>query len=372
VEVEPSAIVVSDDSLSIPEGESRTVGVKLSDPPGVTKTILVSTLVAGDASINVTSGSSLLFDYTNWDSFQYILIAAAEDDNDTDNGTATMTLIANPDHYVAENVVLTEIDNDTVNFVTSKDNVTVPEGGSASFFVRLNGDPNTPLQGEVTVDSGDPDITIAAGAVLSFDSTNWNLNQLVVLSAAPDEDTEEGTAQIKISTNTTGVDDRFVSAVEDEFAIHEAALAIEGAEANAMSGWAQWYGVVPITITTDPSLVCAGLMEGAGQLVYYDAYSYYSSDGKGNVVQCFFQESGVIDVSIDGWHDCSNPPLYTVNAALSKNTTIERFCPDSYYSQDIIGPWKSYAVDLEVSNDYTEIYEGSYDYYRVELLNPPD
>jgi hypothetical protein len=144
VEVEESSIVLTSDTVRIPEGSSRMIGVKLSDPPPVTEEISVTALVGGDNSISIVTGMPMIFNDANWNSYQYFLISAAQD-ADTSNGTATITVIANVDYYVAENIAVKEIDDDKVNFetntekfITNTDRVTIPEGGSTSFFVRLN------------------------------------------------------------------------------------------------------------------------------------------------------------------------------------------------------------------------------------------
>lgn len=375
VEVEESSIVLTNNNINIPEGESRMIGVKLSDPPPVAEEILVSALVGGDNSITVVSGMPMSFDNSNWDSYQYFLIAAGED-ADTSNGVATITVMSNVDYYVAENIAVKEIDNDTVKFVTNTDRVYIYEGGSASFLVRLNKEPLSTVNVTVLHESGDPDISVTSGSLIIFNDSNWDIYQPVVLSAKTDEDTDNGTAQIKISTNMPDIENRLVTAVEVELDILYTSLAIEGSEDTGLD-MAYWYGVVPITITTDPNNPCAGNIQGAGTLAYLDSYSYLTWGADGEGAQCYFQEDGPIAVSVEGYQDCANPPVYVVGAILSRNTTERTLCSDGRYStKDNIGEWKSYAVYLESENNYTETYYdvvGHYflGHYRVQLLSPP-
>jgi hypothetical protein len=221
-------------------------------------------------------------------------------------------------------------------------------------------------------ESGDQDISVTTGSTIVFDNSNWNIYQPVVLSAETDDDTDNGTAQIKISSTTPDIEERLVTAVELEMDIYTTSLTIEGSEATLDSNRAYWYGVVPITITTDPNLLCAGNIQGTGTLLFQDSYSYLTYTGDGGIAQCYFQEYGQIDVSVEGSRDCSNPPQYLITAHLSKNTTERTFCSDGgYWTQENIGGWKSYAVALDSQNVYTETYADEENYYRVQLLSPP-
>jgi hypothetical protein len=75
----------------------------------------------------------------------------------------------------------------------------VPEGGTAEFSVGLGTDPGGSVVVTCAVTSGDEDITIVSGAVLTFDSDDYNQPQAVVLSAAEDDDCENGSAVVTIS-----------------------------------------------------------------------------------------------------------------------------------------------------------------------------
>ncbi len=81
----------------------------------------------------------------------------------------------------------------------SSGSITVPEGQTAAFTVALAVDPLGTVEASVTVASGDPDITIESGALLTFDSSNYAIPQSVTLAAAEDPDYLNGVAQISIS-----------------------------------------------------------------------------------------------------------------------------------------------------------------------------
>lgn len=93
--------------------------------------------------------------------------------------------------------------------------VTVPEGGSSSFVVKLDSEPLNPVSVTVSHYSGDPDITVTGPTMpFALDNTNWNTGVTVTLSAATDADAEDGQATIKVEA--VGVPNAFVTAKEDD------------------------------------------------------------------------------------------------------------------------------------------------------------
>jgi predicted outer membrane repeat protein len=85
------------------------------------------------------------------------------------------------------------------SFVLSTQSVAVPEGQTQTFTVALAIEPAGTVQVNVTFQSGDPDITVQSGAVLTFDPANYSVPQTVVLAAAEDGDRLNDTAIIGIS-----------------------------------------------------------------------------------------------------------------------------------------------------------------------------
>ncbi|MHC4314737.1 MAG: right-handed parallel beta-helix repeat-containing protein [Planctomycetota bacterium] len=84
-------------------------------------------------------------------------------------------------------------------FLLSPELVVVPEGGTATFTVAPVVDPMGMLEVTVAVESGDPDITVESGGLLTFDSTNYSQPQTVTLAAAEDADQVHGTTVILVS-----------------------------------------------------------------------------------------------------------------------------------------------------------------------------
>jgi len=107
--------VLSATSVSVPEGSSSEFTVALTAGPDADVSATVAFL-SGDTDISVQGGVSLLFTTTDWAVPKTVTLAAAEDDADADNGTATIRVSAPA--VSAVQLAATEVDNDVRLTVT--------------------------------------------------------------------------------------------------------------------------------------------------------------------------------------------------------------------------------------------------------------
>lgn len=105
-----------------------------------------------------------------------------------------------------------------LHFAASATEVTVPEGGSASFGLALTAPPGGTVTVEVARSAGDEDIDIDdASRVVTFDDADWSEEKQIVLTAAGDADLADGTALIVVScTGGASIPDIVVTAVESD------------------------------------------------------------------------------------------------------------------------------------------------------------
>jgi len=190
--------------------------VRLASRPSTSVTVTVAR-IGGDSDITVVSGGSLSFTTSNYNTWRTVSLAAAED-SDTTNGQATFRLTGQG--LTPSQVTVTEIDNDTTlpsfRIVTDKTQLAVPEGGKATFQVKLSADPGQGRTVAVTVgrNSGDADINVSSGSTYYFNSTNWNTYFPIEVTAAVDADSTNGQAVFAISAS--GVPTLYVTATEQE------------------------------------------------------------------------------------------------------------------------------------------------------------
>jgi hypothetical protein len=202
--------VTDTEEVSIPEGGTAAFKVKLSAQPSSDVTATISR-VNGDSDITVQSGSTLTFTASNWDTDQTVTLEAFED-LDAKNGKATIRINATgiPD----KDIKAIEIENDSLNFDTDTDEVSIPEGGTAAFQVKLSAQPSSDVTATISRVSGDSDITVQSGSTLTFTAANWDIYQTVTLEASEDMDAENGEAAIRISS--PGIPDKDIKAIEIE------------------------------------------------------------------------------------------------------------------------------------------------------------
>jgi hypothetical protein len=194
------SLLLSAPSVTVPEGSTATFTVRLNAQPAGATTVLVARS-SGDADITVSGGSALTFTTANWSTPQTVTLAAAED-ADAANGSATITVSSSG--LGSQTVTATEADNDTQSLLLSAASATVPEGSTASFTVRLTAQPAGNTTVSVARSSGDTDIAVSGGSVLTFTTANWSTPQTVTLAAAEDVDAANGSATITASSSGLG------------------------------------------------------------------------------------------------------------------------------------------------------------------------
>jgi hypothetical protein len=97
-------------------------------------------------------------------------------------------------------------------FVVNKEPVIVPEDDTASFQVKLSAEPESAIIATVDKVSGDSDISVLSGSILTFNSMNWDSYKTVTLKAAEDPDKKDGNAIIGIRAE--GIVDKNITAKE--------------------------------------------------------------------------------------------------------------------------------------------------------------
>ena len=216
-----SGIMVSETELTVLEGGSASYTVRLVTQPTDDVTITVER-VTGDEDLTA-SPDTLTFTNSNWSVQQTVTVSAAEDD-DGAAGTAQFGhKVISPGtvyHGVSTpGLRATEDDNDTIGVIVSPTALSVPEGGSATYTVRLG---TQPLDDDVTVEAtpdqlSDADLTVTSvtdmdadfhSVTLLFTDLNWHTAQTVTVSAAED-DADEVDGVAIFSHGATGDEDYY-------------------------------------------------------------------------------------------------------------------------------------------------------------------
>jgi len=269
VQVGELALVLEQPRVTVPEGETATVGVKLSHaPPPEEGTLEVFAIrVDGDADITIATQLPLLFDDTNWDRFQDITLAAAQDDDpDSDESTVIVSTVVDvvvPEpQRIETDLTAVEGDDDRKWFVLEPSSVRVPEGETAELGVKLSSKPSSKVTAIVTHEHGDTDVAVQSPTVMRFDEDNWDDFQTVTLYAHPDEDLVEGMAHFLVSANPPAeIDEAYITATEDEpgdmlhyrWSIDNGITAIVDGKTVYVEGRVKYVaaGVIPVMLDMD-------------------------------------------------------------------------------------------------------------------------
>ena len=200
-------IVLSKTSITIDEGASSTFTVKLDKAPTNSQTVNIS---SNNSDVTL-SASVLTFNSSNYSAPQTVTINVAED-SDATNDNCTLTLSSNNISSKTIAIAITDNDNsgesttDTYgNIVVSKSTVTINEGSSDTFTVKLDKAPTNSQVVTLSVDN--TDVTLSTNT-LTFTSDNYNQTQTVTINVAEDADTTNDTCTITLSSS--GVADKTV------------------------------------------------------------------------------------------------------------------------------------------------------------------
>ncbi|MBF2754317.1 MAG: hypothetical protein ISN29_03540, partial [Gammaproteobacteria bacterium AqS3] len=189
-------------SLTIVEGRSENFEVKLADNPGSTQTV---TLKSNNADVTVDK-TSLTFTPANWSTVQTVTVSAASDGDKVDD-TARINLTGTG---VGTATVRVTVLDDDIRLTLSPSSLTIPEGGSKTFTVRLNTDTWPGNNRTINLTSTNSDVTVDTDTSVSGNQTsltltasNWNTGRTVTVRAAHDGDKTNDSAVINL--NGSGV-----------------------------------------------------------------------------------------------------------------------------------------------------------------------
>jgi alpha-tubulin suppressor-like RCC1 family protein len=107
----PPQIVAGNSAVFVPEGGASSIRIRLGAAPAASVT--VNATMTGDSNVTVQSGARLTFNPSNWDQWQTITLAAAED-ADTVDGQAEISLVAEG-YITGIKVQAYEVDNDSTS-----------------------------------------------------------------------------------------------------------------------------------------------------------------------------------------------------------------------------------------------------------------
>jgi glucose/arabinose dehydrogenase len=207
-------IIVQPTAFDVVEGGSGVCTLRLAQPPAGNVVVSVAKL-SGDADLAVSGAATRTFTPANWNQFQTITFAAAQDaDRANDAAIFHVSAPALTSHDVRVN----GIEDDEPQLVLSRNNVPLTEGGTAQFSVSLASSPSSSVTVTIARVSGDADLTVSSGASRTFTSANYSSPQNVTLAAAQDADFTPDTATFSVTLAGNPTRTVVATAVDDDLA----------------------------------------------------------------------------------------------------------------------------------------------------------
>ena len=192
-------LIGTSDSISILEGQTALFGVKTNKNPGDGFIVSGAILSEQDASFSL-SPSEYTFNSSNWNSFQYFTITSNPDIEST-SGSAILQFTG-AGNVGSLSIPITEIDDEeTTSIIVSDIVITVQEGGTNTFTVKLShgisGNVNVSI---IKLSGGSANLSLSPTSIV-FTPDNWDINQTITASSVEDENTEDDSATFNFSSS---------------------------------------------------------------------------------------------------------------------------------------------------------------------------
>ena len=180
-DVDPALEVTPTNGLSVAEGGTNTLSVRLTRvPPAGAVTVTTALRAGSDPDLAVTTGTNLTFTTGTWSNWQTVVVSALEDgDQDAGTGRVDLALAGAP----TISVPATEFDND-IQIMTTTNVVMMGADTNRTIGIKLATAPSQAVTVTVARVSGSTNIIVGSGTPAVFATTNWNAWRGVAISAS--------------------------------------------------------------------------------------------------------------------------------------------------------------------------------------------
>lgn len=310
---EAPVVIEAPATVRVVEGETASFVITLADDPGRHVTIDVASRASSVVSVITTS---VTLSSATYASGVMVEVRGTEDDSDIINDTADLELSF--DGEIVHRVVATVVDNDFQQILTDTTSLTINEGYTASFTVRLVHKP--PGLVTLKVASTQPSVATASPAMMTFSAQNYATPQVVTVMANRDQDTADGTAMISIG-DLPGVQSPTVTAnVRD---VDAQRLVLSAGILGLYEGGSATFSVAlaydplgPVAINLSSSMPSAVTITSASQLAF-DSSNYSLPQ---TVSVTTYEDADTADEAAT--LTLTGPPSGTVNVAVTDNDQL--------------------------------------------------
>ena len=171
----------------------------------------------------------------------------------------------------------TTFNNASQGLIVSSTHLWMAEAGQTSVSVSLAMAPESDLTVNVARISGDADVGVGEGAVLTFTTANWNLPQAVTITAADDLDTVPDTATLAVTSTALASESIFVNVIEDDannFLVSRAQLSVEEGKSETFLVALVKAPSAPLTATVARTAGDTDIDVASGATLQFDATNF--------------------------------------------------------------------------------------------------
>ena len=205
---ESGSLIVDRESVDVSEsGDTDQFSVSLSIQPMLP---VVVTVTSDNTDEGTVTPSSLTIAPEDWNVPQTVVVTGIDDDTVDGNQSFSITVSVDPDNSdntfdnaTDEIIDGRNVDNDQPGFSLSAESLSVSETGTTDVFeVVLTSAPATDVVFDIS--SGDVSEADVSPASLTFNPTDWNSPQSVTVTGVDDEDTDgDQSTVVTVSVNET-------------------------------------------------------------------------------------------------------------------------------------------------------------------------
>ena len=212
-----AGVTVSESTLGLDEGDNGTYTMVLDTQPA---SPVVITVTSNNSAVTLDTDTgmsgdqnTLTFTRSNWDTPQTVTVATSRDTNvEDDSATISHDVEAGIsadeyDNVSINDVSVTVTDNDGAGVTNSESALTVAEGGSAAYTVRLDTKPSANVK--IIINTFNDDVTVDTDTgtpgnqkTVTFTPSNWNTPQTVKVFAAHDADAVNDQVELRYTVSS--------------------------------------------------------------------------------------------------------------------------------------------------------------------------
>ena len=313
-------------SLSVTEGTAETYAVRLLSGPAEPVTI---NIVESGGILSV-SPRTLHFAASNWDESQQVTVQADLDDNSIDETTTLIHTATSADPgYSGTSATLpvTVIDRDVLSLEVTPDALTMDEGASAEFTVKLSAEPES----EVTVRIPrftDPSLR-RNPSMLTFTPSTWDAPQTVTVRAAEDANAVDESDSITLTASSNGFGGATQTVTVTVIDNDIPGIELVPSSLNVTEGTAETYAVRLLSEPVEPvtvNIVESGGIVSVSPLTLHFAVSDWDASQQVSV-QADLDGNTINETSTLIHTATSVDPGYSGTSALLPVTMIDRDVP---------------------------------------------